>query len=96
MKKIGTPLAVVIVAAVSVVFFLSRNRSTEKNSIVLSGTIEAVEVDLALETGGRVNFIGFEAGDIVSQGDNIGFFEVEKEIGLRNNIAVVTYKQVRS
>lgn len=30
MKKTGIPLAVVIVAAVSAVFFLNRNRSAEK------------------------------------------------------------------
>lgn len=58
--------------------------------------IEAVEVDLAFKTGGGVNFMEFEEGDIVSQGDNIGFFEIEKENGLGNNIALVTYKQVRS
>lgn len=60
MKKTGIPLAAVIVAAVSVVFFLSRNRSAEKNSIVLSCTIEAVEVEFAFKTGGRVNVIPFE------------------------------------
>lgn len=96
MKKTGIPLAVVIVAAVSVVFFLSRNRSAEKNSIVLSDMMEAVEVEFAFKTGGRVNVIAFEEGDIVSQGDTIGFFEIEKENGLGNNIALVTYKQVRS
>ncbi len=58
--------------------------------------IEAVEVYIAFKTGGRVNFIGFEEGDIVSQGDTIGFFEIEKENGLGNNIALVTYKHVRS
>ena len=71
MKKIGIPLGVVIIAAASVAFFLSRNRLAEKGNIVLSGTIEAVEVDLAFKTGGRVDYIRFEEGDVVSQGDTI-------------------------
>lgn len=71
MRKIGIPLGIVIIAAVSVVFYLSRNRLAEKSDIILSGTIEAVEVDLAFKTGGRVNYIKFEEGDVVSEGDTI-------------------------
>lgn len=71
MKKIGIPVGVVIVAAISVAIFLSRNRLAEKGNIVLSGTIEAVEIDFAYKTGGRVDYIRFDEGDVVSKGDTI-------------------------
>lgn len=71
MKKIGIPLGIVIIAAVAVVFYVARTRLGDKDNIVLSGTIEAVEVDLAFKTGGRVDYIRFEEGDAVSQGDTI-------------------------
>ena len=71
MKKIGIPLGVLIIAAISVAILLSRNRLAEKGKIVFSGTIEAVEIDLAYTTGGRVDYISFDEGDAVSKGDTI-------------------------
>jgi HlyD family secretion protein len=70
-KKIGIPAIVVIIAAISLAIFLSRNRLAEKESIVLSGTIEAKEIDLAFKVGGRVDYIRFDESDAVSQGDTV-------------------------
>jgi HlyD family secretion protein len=85
-KKIGIPLGIVIIAAVSVVFYLARTGLDNKDNIVLSGTIEAVEVDLAFKTGGRVYYIRFEESDAVSQGDTISEL-THREIEARINQA---------
>jgi HlyD family secretion protein len=101
MKKVGIPLAVVIIAAISVALFLSRNRLEEDSNIVLSGTIEAVEVDLGFKTGGRVDYIRFEEGDLVSQGDTICELthrEIEARIrraGDQINVARANLKSLR-
>lgn len=71
MKRIFIIIAVFAVLIVILVVFLSAQRYSVSNSLELSGTVEAVEIDLAFKTGGQIDVINFDEGDDVAPGDTI-------------------------
>lgn len=71
MKKILIPLIIILAAAlVAVVYTIGRNRN-DSDTLVLSGTVEAVDIDLAFKTPGRIVELNFDEGDAVSSGDTV-------------------------
>lgn len=71
MKKIIIPVALLIVIAAMVVFLISRDRLTKNNTLMLSGTIEAVEIDLAFKAPGKISYVRYDEGDEISRGDTV-------------------------
>ena len=71
MKKIVIPIAAIAIVVIVVAFYIFRANRGNSQSLELSGTAEAVEVDLAFKTGGLVDYVGFDEGDSVAAGDTI-------------------------
>jgi len=71
MKRIWVLIAFFAVLIVILVVFLARTRRQEASLMVLSGTIEAVEIDLSFKSSGRIEYIKFDEGDMIAQGDTI-------------------------
>lgn len=69
-KILRAILVVVLIGAV--VFgwsYVDAQRGTDPNSFVASGTIEAEEVSISAEVGGRIDRVTADEGDRVAQGD---------------------------
>lgn len=71
MKKIIIPFIVIAAISVSVIVYISYDKSADNGALVLSGAIEAVEIDLAFKIPGRLDYIKYEEGDGVSAGDTV-------------------------
>ncbi len=71
MRKIFVLLAIFIILIVILVVFLLNNRGDNGQLPVLSGTVEAVAIDLAFKSGGRVESISIDEGQSVSLGDTV-------------------------
>ncbi|UCE67934.1 MAG: efflux RND transporter periplasmic adaptor subunit [Candidatus Zixiibacteriota bacterium] len=69
MKRIFVIIGVFAVLLIILIVYLSRQRVSGTDSIKLSGTVEAVEIDLAFKTGGQIASISFDEGDNVAEGD---------------------------
>jgi len=68
--------------------YLSTNRSVDSNSLELSGTVEATEIDMAFKTGGQIDLINFDEGDEVAEGDTVAELthrEIKAQIQLAND-----------
>lgn len=71
MKKIKqfAPFLVIFLIAAAIVFYLTQIAADEGGPLTASGTVEAVDVDVSSELGGRVARITAEEGDRVQQGE---------------------------
>lgn len=65
-KRIIPILIAIVVVAVGIGYF-RRQSSANSSAIILSGTIEATEINLAAVAGGQVKQIYVEEGDAVAQ-----------------------------
>jgi HlyD family secretion protein len=71
LKKILIPLALAVVIAAAVIFYISRDRSSPDGYIVLSGTVEAVEINLGFRAAGRIEYVRYDEGESLSAGDTV-------------------------
>jgi len=62
---------VLAVVAIAVIYYMTRENSGDSGTIALSGTVEAVEVDLSFKAAGRIEYIRFDESDQISEGDTI-------------------------
>ena len=71
MKKIKqfAPFVVILLIIAAIVFYLTQVAAEEGGPLTASGTVEAVDVDVSSELGGRVEQITAEEGDRVQQGE---------------------------
>lgn len=67
-KKIAPIILIVVVVAVAVWYFLQKEQTEVANVLAASGTIEATELVVAPEIGGRVVEVLVNEGDTVTQG----------------------------
>src|SRR5512133_2191635 len=68
--RLSLVVVVVIAVVVGVGYYVSR-ASTGSQSLTLSGTIEATEIHLAAQVGGRVQQVDAQEGDPVRTGQNL-------------------------
>lgn len=74
-RKIA-PLIVVLVLAAAVLWYLGGERAAaDSGTLTASGTIEAVEITISSEFGGRVLAVNFAEGDAVNAGDVLLAFD---------------------
>lgn len=71
MKRIFVIIGAFVILIVILTVYLTGSRTADGGVLVLSGTVEAVEIDLAFKTSGRVDYIIFEEADDISKGDTI-------------------------
>jgi HlyD family secretion protein len=71
MKKIVLPVLVLAAIVILVALYLGRRNGNDVENLLLSGTAEAVEVDLAFKVGGRVDYISYDEGDYITEGDTV-------------------------
>ena len=84
MKKILIPVALTIALAAITIFYISKNRLSNNHTLALSGTIEAVEIDLAFKAPGKISYVRYDDGDRISKGDTVSeLSHLESEAGLR-------------
>ena len=69
MKRIFVLIAVFAALLIILIVYLSRQRASDTDTIKLSGTVEAVEIDLAFKAGGQIASIMFDEGDNIAEGD---------------------------
>jgi len=67
-----------------------------RHKMFASGTIEAIEIDVATKVPGRIEYFAANEGDIVNKGDLIASLEaLELEAGFRQANAVETAARIR-
>lgn len=71
MKRIIIPVVLVIIIAVIVIFYIRNDRLSNTSSLTLSGTVEAVEIDLSFKASGHVTDVRFDESDDISEGDTV-------------------------
>ena len=71
MKKIIIPFILILILSVVIVVYISNDKSGDDSILVLSGAIEAEEIDLAFKVPGRVAYVRFEEGDDIVAGDTV-------------------------
>ncbi|MEE9553717.1 MAG: HlyD family efflux transporter periplasmic adaptor subunit [candidate division Zixibacteria bacterium] len=71
MRKIIVPFIVIAAISVSVIVYISNDKSADDSVLVLSGAIETVEIDLAFTIPGRLDNIFSEESEAVSSGDTV-------------------------
>lgn len=69
MKRIFALIAVFAALLIILIVYLSRQRTSNTDTLKLSGTVEAVEIDLAFKAGGRIASIMFDEGDTIAESD---------------------------
>ena len=72
-------MPVVLIAALAggALFYLNQASAAEAGPLTASGTVEAIEVSIAPEVGGRVVEVLIEEGDLVAAGDPLFRFDDE-------------------
>lgn len=84
-------VALVVVAIGAVVFgwsYVDAQRGTAPNNLVASGTIEAEEVSISAEVGGRIDRVTADEGDRVAQGDVL--------VALDSTLAEAHFRQAKA
>jgi len=87
-KRIFIIIGIFAVLIIVLIAYLSTNRSVDSNSLELSGTVEATEIDMAFKTGGQIDSINFDEGDQVAEGDTVAELthrEIKAQIQLAND-----------
>ena len=67
-RKIA-PVILVLALVAAAIWYFNQGVSAESGALTASGTIEAVEVHISAELGGRVSRVAFEEGQAVKAGD---------------------------
>lgn len=62
---------ILIVAAVLILIYVNLDLGGNSGQITLSGTAEAVEIDLAFKSAGRLEYIRFDEGERLTAGDTV-------------------------
>ncbi len=99
MKRTAAILAIFAVLIVILIIFFSKQKSRENDSHIFSGTIEAVEIDLAFKSGGRIEYVKFDEGDIISKADTaseLDHKEINARIRLSNDHIAAAEARLRS
>ncbi len=71
MKKILLPFLIFIVIGAVTIYYFTKGNNGNPNLLVMAGTIEAVEINLAFKAGGKLEYIKYDEGDSIIQGDTI-------------------------
>jgi HlyD family secretion protein len=72
------PVVLLVVVAIGAIWYLSSANAKEENgAVTASGTIETTEVELASETGGKVDEVLAVKGESVRAGDVLVRFNDE-------------------
>lgn len=88
MKRIFIIIGIFAVLIIVLIAYLSTDRYVDSNSLELSGTVEATEIDMAFKTGGQIDLINFDEGDEVAEGDTVAELthrEIKAQIQLAND-----------
>ena len=71
MKKIIVPIVVILIITTVIIVYMINDRSADDGRLVLSGAIEAEEIELAFKAPGRVVYVSFDEGDDIAEGDTV-------------------------
>ena len=85
MKRILLIVIIAVAVAGLIYYLLTRNKEEEATFIMVSGNIEATEVDLGFKVSGRIVSRFFEEGDWLDQGKVLAKLDDED---LRNRLEV--------
>ena len=80
------PVVLIVALTGGALFYLNRASVAEAGPLTASGTVEAIEVSIAPEVGGRVVEVLIEEGDLVAAGDPLFRFDDEALIIKRQQI----------
>lgn len=69
--KVIIPVAVVVLVAAGILTFISLQQANDTRTMVVSGTIEAIEVHLGTQTGGEVKQVYVSKGDKVIKDEGL-------------------------
>ncbi len=71
MKKIIVPIVVILIITIVIIVYMINDRSADDGRLVLSGAIEAEEIELAFKAPGRVVYVSIDEGDDIAEGDTV-------------------------
>ena len=69
------PIVIILAVLAATIYYLNWIAREEDELLTASGTVEAVEVDVAIEISGQLAEVLIEEGDPVQQGDILIRFE---------------------
>jgi HlyD family secretion protein len=95
-KKIKMILIVGVIAFISITafnYFQNKNKATS-DSLPISGTVEATEVRLSFQVGGKIKEILTDEGKFVKQGDVLASLDKEELVTMKAQ-AEAAYKEAK-
>jgi len=98
-KRIFFIIGVFAVLLIILILYLTGKRSADASSLELSGTVEAVEIDLAFKAGGRIAYMKYDEGDKVAEGDTVAELthqEIEAQIQLAEDLISAARARLKS
>ncbi len=69
------PVVLLLAVAAAAIWYFTRSANAETGAISASGTIEATQINIAPELGGRVDVVHVSEGDVVKAGDVLVQFD---------------------
>lgn len=75
MKKIIVIIAVVVLGAAGAAIYVKLSGNGDDGAILVSGNVEATEVDVGFKLPGRIAGLDFDEGERVRKGDRLGAIE---------------------
>lgn len=82
-------ILIIIIFFGILIYFFARDKENEKDYLLLSGNIEAREVNLSFKVFGKIKELNFEEGERVKEMDTLGKIEaeeIENELELQKEI----------
>jgi HlyD family secretion protein len=92
-------LGIFAVLVVVLIIYLTGERSADENTLLLSGTVEAVEIDLGFKNGGQIASIGYDEGSKVNGGDTVAELthnEIKAQMQLADDRIVAARARLKS
>jgi HlyD family secretion protein len=98
-KRIFIIIGIFAVLLIILIVYLSSQRSRDMGSLELSGTVEAVEIDLAFKAGGRIAHVRFDEGENVAEGDTVAELthrEIKAQLQLAEDLISAAKARLKS
>jgi HlyD family secretion protein len=98
-KRIFVIIGVFAVLLIILIVYLSSRKSADATGLELSGTVEAVEIDLAFKAGGQIAYVKFDEGDEVAEGDTVAELthrEIKAQLQLAEDLISAARARLKS
>jgi len=98
-KRIFVIIGVFAILLIILIAYLSSRKSADTTGLELSGTVEAVEIDLAFKAGGQIAYVKFDEGEKVAEGDTVAELthrEIKAQLQLAEDLISAAKARLKS